>query len=328
MAVDQALLQQLVDEIPFTDPNHKKYFLDSLKADEAAATQFVGQRLRHADYTKKTTELNTEKQTLAQKANQSVQTYAQQLAEMQAQFRKVMDDYSNEKISRTKAETILQKVKSVYNLSDDDIPKLEATPAQQQQNVGGGLTEARVQEMMNDFQQNLLKQLAPINQFPEIPVLIQDMRDEHMRLTGQTLPMEKVREYMARARQENGPSLRSAWEEEFKIPDLRKSKEREEWTKQERQKWEDEQKAQASQAALRQVTRGPDGKFQSLSPVMGRKYQEHVDPTNKDIVDNRQQQQQARETSGPKPTGAERAAQKWIERREQGIPMGQEAPTK
>src|SRR5262245_2437831 len=81
MAVDKAVLQQLIDEIPFTKAEDKAYFTNALLADESAATQFIGQRLRHNDYTKKTTDLSVKEKDLAAQANRSVQTYATQLQE-------------------------------------------------------------------------------------------------------------------------------------------------------------------------------------------------------------------------------------------------------
>jgi len=324
MAVDQALLQQLVDEIPFQKADDKTYFLNSLKSDEAAATQFVGQRLRHVDYTKKTTDLAGERQTLAQKANEQVRSYAQELAAAQQKIKDAMLQLETEQISATKARAILARVKSTYNLSDEDIPKIDGDGVVKPTPAAAGLTEAKVQEMMTSFQNDLLKKLAPINSFPMIPVLINEMQAEHQQLTGQRLPEAKIREFMAKSSQENGPSLKQAWEEEFKIADLRKQAERKEWETEYKTKFEDEQKKLASEAALRGVKRGPDGQFKSLSPVIGRKYNEHVDSTNKDMVDNRIAQQAHDQVSGPKPSGAERAAAKWIERREAGIPLGSE----
>lgn len=323
MAVDRALLQQLIDEIPFTKAEDKTYFTNALLADDAAATQFIGQRLRHNDYTKKTTDLATKEKDLATRATQSVQSYAQQLNEAQAKIGQIMTELENERVTTARAKTLLQKVKTFYNLTDEDIPKIDNDPG-----TGSGATKPAapaidIDAKLREFEQSLLTKLQPINSFPYIPVLVNEMQYEHQQLTGQRLSEAEIRELMAESTKENGPSLKQAWEQKHGIAEKRKAAEREQWRKEERQKWEDEQKAAASEAALRQVTRGPDGKFQSQSPVIGRKYNEHVDSTNKDDIAARDA---AGKESGPKLSGAERAAQKYLERRAQGIPLGQEAP--
>lgn len=324
MPVDKAVLQQLIDEIPFAKAEDKTYFTNALLADESAATQFVGQRLRHADYSTKTAALTTKEKDLATRANESVRTYAQQLNEAQTKLRDVMSQLETEQISSTRARALLNKVKTVYNLSDDDIPKIDDAGTVKK-GTEGLLDRATVQEMLREHETKIMNHLAPINSFPRIPVIINEIQYEHEKLTGQRLGEAQILELMNMAQQENGPSLRGAWEDKYKIPDARLAKRDETRDKENRQKWEDERKKEASDAALRGVQRGSDGKFNSLSPVMGRKYGEHVDSTNKDITDGRAADAAAR-NSGPKPTGAERAAANFIARREAGIPMGAEAP--
>lgn len=326
MPVDKAVLQQLIDELPLTKPEDKTYLFNMLSTDDAAGTQFVGQRLRHSDYTKKTTDLTTREKTLADKANESVRTYATQLAEAQTKLREVMTQLGEEQISTTRAKALLNKVKTTYNLSDEDIPKLD-NDGVVKPGTGGGLDEARVRTMMDEFQNDLLKKLAPINSFPMIPVLINEIQHEHQTLTGTRLPESKIRELMNKSSQEGGPSLKAAWEDEFKIGDLRVSKQKESWKAENRKEWEDEQTKLRSEAALRGVRRA-DGQTTSLSPVMSKKFAEHVDSTNSEMVKARDAGDVQARQNGPKMSGAERAAASYVARREAGIPMGAEAPTK
>lgn len=329
MAIDNARVTSLIDELGLEGAD-KDYFTKVLTTNEKAATQFVGQRERHDLLTRRTQDLSTKERDLERRANEQVTAYAQQLQEADDRIKKIMTDFEKAEISRATAEARLMKVKETYNLSDEDIPVVQVQQQQRQQEP----QSLDIKKILTDFKRELLSELSPeLAAFPRVAAIQNEILARHQELIGKRLTQVEMEELMKTSQAENGPSLMNAWRQKFGIDAIEKTKEREEWSKEDRRKWDDEQKARASEEALRGVKRSADGNIKHLSPVF-REYQTHDEPGTRDMTPAaRQQQQQDHQQqrttevqNTPKLSGAERAAARFMERRNAGIPMGAPEP--
>src|SRR6266566_2504109 len=104
MPVDPKRVADLIEELGLEGAD-KDYFTKVLTTNEKAGVAFTGQRERHDAFTQKTQALSQKEKDLEKRANDQVQAYAQQLNEAQDRLRKIMDDFQNSEISRTKAES-------------------------------------------------------------------------------------------------------------------------------------------------------------------------------------------------------------------------------
>src|SRR5437867_9430057 len=154
MPVDTKRVQELIDELGLEGAD-KDYFARVLTTNEKAGVAFTGQRERHDRFTQKTQELSQKEKELEQRANQRDLELAQQLNAAEDRIRKIMADYETSEISRTKAETLLRRVKEIYNLSDEDIPKLSEPPKPKD------TPPLDIDKKFSEFKDTLLKELAP-----------------------------------------------------------------------------------------------------------------------------------------------------------------------
>ena len=335
MSIDIASVNQMIEELGLEGAD-KDYVTKVLTTNERAATQFIGQRMRHNDYTAKTQGLAKDRQTLEQRVNDQVSQYAQQLSDADERIKRIMKDFEAERISRATADARLLKVKEVYNLSDEDIPAVDPPRGQPNSGItnsngGNGLTEDRVVQILGKFRQDLIKEIGPeLKAFPRVAAIMDDIDAQHRELTGKRLTYQEKQELIVSSEAENGPTLLNAWRDKYKIGEIEENKRFDDRLKTEKQKWDDEQKARVSSDAMRTVRTG-QGELQSVSPVF-RQYDKHTD--NPDRFSN--QNQNANNGGGdggdgggepkPKLSGAERAAQRYLERRNRGVPMGVTEP--
>ena len=316
MPIDRKQVESYVEELGLSDAARTALLAD-LEANERAATQFVGQRQRHDDYTKKTQTLAQQRQDIESNATRQIQEYATQLTAADQKIARIMKDFEGETINRATAEARLKKVKETYALSDDDIPQVTTpaavTPAQTAPTID---VDGKIKEM----EQRIYNQLLAI---PQINAVQSDIQYEHEKLTGKRLNQTEMRDLMSKAQKDN-QSLLSAWESEYKIGDIRLNNTVEQRVS-ERLKEEDAKRIAAADAAALQGIRPNDpGAAARLSPVLHRDYQSRgTDPATAAPADKSNQTPAS--TPGARLSGAERAAVKYMERRNAGIPMGKSA---
>ena len=327
MAIDAAKIAALIDELGL-EGEDSIYLANVLKKNEKAATQFAGQRERHDQFTRRTQELSTKERELEGRVTAQVSDYARQLAEADDKIRKILTDFEAERISRATAEARVEKVKVMYNLGDDDLPPLDP-PAGRQPNGGGngngGNGNPDIERMLSDFKTQLLKELGPeLAAFPRVSALQTEIFRRHRDLTGKDLSLKEMQTLMDKAQAPNGPTLQRAWEDEYKIGELEETRRFDARLSTERQKWDDELKRKNSEDAMRGVRPGQNQNTQ-MSPVF-RDYNKHTDGADRFAEGQTKTPVTDPNQGGPKLTGAERAAAKFMERRAAGIPMGKEAP--
>jgi hypothetical protein len=325
MAIDKKELKRYIEELGLPEPLQAE-LLQNLEADPTRAGNFVGQRLRLDDYTRKTMELADQRKQAEAAVGQAVQEYATKLQEAEGKMAKILRDLESERISRATAEQRLQRVKSQYELSDDDIPAVEAPGVRQPRpelDLDQKLAEFKT-SISKEIRDNFVKEIMPeLMSFPQISAIQQDIAREHYTLTGKHLTSKDFAELTKLAGEEK-TSLYNAWERKHDIAGIRMTKHDEELTTRERQKWEDEQKRKNSEAALAGVNRATqDGKSLSTSPVF-RPYEDR----SKDLPGFDGKPNGSNGEAKPMLSGAERASVKWMERRNQGVPLGKEAPAK
>ncbi len=328
MAVSREQLAEYVAELGLPE-EQTKTLTDTLLANDKAATQFVGQRLRHADYTKKTQELTQHKQNIEAQATEQITQYATQLSAAQNKIQAIMADMEKESISAATANARLRKVKETYNLSDEDIPAIEgvAKPAGTAPNAPSGTVD--IDAKLTDFRNSLLKTIREdLMAMPRVSAIQADISQEHYELTGKRLSRAEHNELLELATK-NKIRLEDAWEQKFNIPSLRTSKSDDEKKKKWQAEWEAEQRTKNSDAAMAGVRPHDPNQSNFQSPVLGKKFQESVDPARP--AADKSPATPASPASpatvgGPKPSGAERAAAKFLERRANGVPMGGQQP--
>ena len=316
---DKATLLSYIDELGFSDAL-KANLLQELEADESRANNFVGQRLRQSDYTKKTTELADQRKALQTSVTGQVQEYAQKLQEADTRVANILKDLETEKISRATAETRLQRVKQQYEIPDEDIKAIvaENQPQPGQRQNATGLTEEKLAEILAKREDELVKKLMPeLMSFPRISAIQQEIRDQHYELTGKRLTAKDMEEMMNEAPKTGG--LVNAWETKFGIGGIRQERHDKEVSDKAVSKFQEEQKRKASEDAISSIHNQDSSKPISTSPVM-RQYQDRSKDEAAPAANGDGKAAERRLS------GAERAAVKWTERRNQGIGLGKEAP--
>lgn len=313
MPVTKEQLAQYVAELGLPQEQTDS-LITTLTGNQAAATQFVGQRLRHEDYTKKTQDLSAHKTQLEQAATTQITQYAQQLSNANGRIAEIMKDLEAKDISATTANARLRSVKEKFNLSDDDIPALEvAKPAGSGTPIPGGGVD--IDAKLTEFKAALVKEMRnELLTMPRITAIQSDISLDHQELTGKRLTRVEMNDLLTEA-QKNNRTLEQEWEQKYGISDIRMNKRVEAEVKTRMDTAEAARKQKASDEALAGVRKGVDPTYTPASPVLGKKYGEST------------QTQQPQQTPPPEQrlSGSERAASAFLKRRAEGIPMGKDA---
>jgi len=334
MPIDKQVLKKYIEELGLSDALQAN-LLQELEADDKRATQFVGQRLRQDDYSRKTADLS-EQRRQAEETNKTavgtaVQEYAQKLQEADGKMNKILKDLETERISRATAEQRLQRVKQQYDLSDEDVP-ITAPAGERQASAEIDLDKKLAEfktSLSKEIKESFVKEIMPeLMSFPQISAIQQDIRAEHFALTGKHLNAKDLGELTAAAAK-SGKSLYATWEEKFEIPGIRMTKHDEALTEKNRRDWDDEQKRKASEAALQGVSHPASaGALLSTSPVLRPYADRSKDGPGETGNGADKSSGNGHGEAKPSLSGADRAAIRWTERRNQGVPLGKEAPVK
>lgn len=323
MPIDKAQLTAYLDELGLTD-TVRSSVLAELESKPDAATKFVGQRLRHDDYTRKAMELATNKQTLEAQVSQQIAGYASELQKANEKAAKIASDFENERISRATADARLAKVKTMYDLSDEDIPPVDQILAKPSTEPAIDITKT-----LADFRAALLTDIRKdLAAMPSVTATQFDIAAQHQDLFGKRLTRDEMTELVTIA-QKNGSNLTQAWESKHGVGELRTTKLVESEVAKARTKWEDDARTAASNAAMSSITAEREGQSftgtsgTALSPVLGRKYgTDGVDATPQGS--QKSDPPPAAQATSPqgqganKLSGAERAAAKWMQKAHAG----------
>jgi hypothetical protein len=321
MAVDKQTLTTYIEELGLSD-QAKAALLADLE-DEKRATNFVGQRLRHNDYTKKTMELATQKSAYEEQVGAQVAEYAKQLEVADEKMKQVLRDFEQESISRTTAESRLRSIKQKYALADEDIPDV-TTPAKAGADAAKPAID--IQAELAKFRNDLLKELKQdMRALPTLAAIQADIGYNHQELFGKRLTLKEMDELVGEATKK-GMTLEQAWESKYDVKETQFNKRLDsEVTKRmeaENKRREAEETSRRSEEALSSARNGRGREqFTADSTVLKHQFTRRdndapgLDPSKQT---DGQPSNKTPEPAAQKMSGAERAAAKWIERAQSG----------
>lgn len=323
MPIDKKELRRYIEELNLSEPLTAN-LLQELEADEKRAVQFVGQRLRQDDFTRKTQELADQRKTLESAVSGQVKEYAQKLQEADQKVANILKDLEGERINRATAEMKLKRVAEQYEIHDDDLKSIIASnePPISRNAPPAGITEEKLAEILAKRETELVNKLMPeLMSFPQISAIQQEIRDNHFELTGKRLTAAEMTELMKEAPKAGG--LIKAWEEKHGIAGIRQERHDKEVTAKAIEAYKTEEMRKASEAAIATVHNQDGVRPLSTSPVL-REYRNRAEEPA--AANGGNGNGKGNEPPQPRMSGAERAATKWVERRNQGIGLGKEAP--
>ena len=319
-----------IAEIAGDDVELATILREKLSKNQNAATRLANGFLGKADVTRKQQEVADEKRRLT--ATQSA--YEQQLNEANSKIDKIMGDLANERISRSTAEQRLLTVKEKYALDDSDIPSSSVITRTERTGTAPN-TEIDIDAKLKTLREDLMKEVSK-TLIPELTALTKlgpawsDIVYEHEQLTGKRLTSKEQNELLEKARMANngnGTSIKNIWEQEYSIPDIRLNKIKQDERAAAIQEYKDEQMRLASEAAISGMkNRGNEQVRQDdlSSPIFKRKFDvaDTQDQAGNQPPNSRMVIPPAQDPlDGLK--GADRAAARYIQRRQAGVPMGQ-----
>lgn len=302
-----------------------------LMASDDAATKFLAGFMRNRDYTTKTQALASDRQSIADEKAQMEQQlvqYRQLLETAEADKARVMKDLQKRNIDVATAHQRLKNIKETYSLSDEDVPVIpDLIETYQSKKVvdSSADIDSRMadlkKDIMADVGKYLTEKLVPeLGGMAQLDITWNDILEEHKELTGKRLPVKEqqtlLNEAGARIRAGKPTSLKALWEEKYEVPDLRQKMHDGTLEKEFRAKWDAEQQAKLSEAAIQGIKTPTDGL--RTSHIFDHKFKVHEEAP----------------ASAPKPretpsaaerealSGAQRATQRHMQRRNAGLPLG------
>ena len=335
MPIDKQAVKDAIREAVGDDGELYAILEQKLLANDDSATRFVGGFMRNKDYTQKSQGLATDRQTWeTDKRNLDGQLdqYRQMLEAAEAEKAKVMKDLAAHKVTVAQSNARLKHIKDVYQLSDDEIPnipdQIETYQTRRPVDTSTDL-DARFSAFEKKFKDDMGKYLAEklvpeLGGMAKLPIVYMDIVNEHQQLTGKPLTAKEVDELLneadKRSRAGRPISLKAMWEEKYDAPAMRQKFHDTGFEKELRAKWDAEQAAKISEAALAGVRPGtPDQTGLRTSQIFGHKFKVHEETTPLAVPKLRETPSAAERQSL---SGAERATKRHLERRGAGIPMG------
>lgn len=335
-SVDKALLESCIAEASGDDAEMATFLRDRYSKNDALAAKFVGGYTRTQDYTQKTQSLAKERETMAGQTKQ-LETLRTQLEAAEADKSKIMKDLADRTISVSKARGLMQVLRDQYQLTDEDLPGMSDLIETSKKGKVVDSTDdidARFQkfgeDLMTRMEKKFVDSLMPeLGSMASLPIIWNDISREHQELTGKPITFAEQQDILKTARESNKP-LRQVWEDKFQIAGDNglRMKRRDENL---RKGWEsDREKADAdkrSKQALEVVTGGERqtdlGTGPGISPAFKTKFRQFDPDPNKPAIADQggipslevKPGQHVRQTGDRGPSGAQRAAQKFLEQR-------------
>jgi len=338
-------LEEYVSEVAGDNADVRDALLAAIGKDPKAAERATGLAMRDRDYRQKTQQLSADKKIYEQKVNE----YEANLQEADGKIATLMNQVAKGTVDTATANARLQAIKEKYTLSDDDIPtnrEVELTDR-----VGHDVTKGRNVDMKSalaDFKKELLAEITPAlsritADAAATDIMWADIDYEHKELFGKRLTakdkMDSVKEFNKLIQSGDlprGTSYQQYWEQKYDVPAKREEVKiaglKSEWAKER----DAADTARRSAEALDSV-RGPERRTESLdggSPLFKKEFQKHEEAAtqfDERKPDQRTEQRTEQRQESRRPalvrSGADRAAEKWVQRRAAGIDLGQKEKT-
>ena len=330
MAIDQQALKDALREVFGNDGELYALAEQKLMANDKFATDFMAGYMRNRDYTQKTQAIADERRTMEDQKKTyetQLQQYREAVDAAESGKAQVLRDLANHKESLAGAYERLKNIKQMYALSDEDIPSYSDLIKTEQK--GKPVDNSNdLDERFNKFEQKITKligdKLIPeLGGMARLDTLWPEIRDEHEELTGKKMNARQMQELLdeasARHRAGKPTGLKDLWEEKYNVGELRQKHHDDGLEKRLRQKWDDEQKVKLSEAALQGISPvAPEAQGFRTSNILQHKFKVHEEPPAAAPKTREATSSRDRQAA----TGGERAAQRFLERRANGIPMG------
>lgn len=335
MPVDKQNLKEVIREAVGDDGELYAVLEQKLLANDEAATKFVAGFMRNRDYTQKSQGFANDKQaweTNKQTYEGQLQQYKEMLDTAETEKAKVLKDLAAHKITVAQSNARLKHLKDVYQLSDDEIPNIPdliethqtRKPVDTSEDLDARLA-AFEKKFKDDMGKYLAEKLVPeLGGMAKLPIVYMDIVNEHAKLTGTPLTAGQVDELLdlagQRSRAGRPVSLKQMWEEKYDAPTMRQKYHDTSFEKELRAKWDAEQAAKISEAALAGVRpQSPGEAGMRTSQIFTHKFRVHED-TQPQAAPKLREVPSAADRQAL--SGAERAGKRFLERRANGIPMG------
>lgn len=335
MPIDKQAVKEVIREAVGDDGELYAILEQKLLANDDAATKFVAGFMRNRDYTQKSQGLATDRQTWEtskQTMEGQLTQYKEMLDHAETEKAKVMKDLAAHKITVAQSQARLKHLKDVYQLSDDEIPnipdQIETFQTRKPVDTSEDL-DARFAAFEKRFKDDMGKYLAEklvpeLGGMAKLPIVYMDIVNEHQKLTGEPLTATQVDELLnladARSKAGRPISLKAMWEEKYDAPTLRQKHHDTGFEKELRAKWDAEQAAKISEAAMAGVRPTSPGEAGlRTSQIFSHKFKVHED-TQPQAAPKLREAPSAADRQAL--SGAERAGKRFLERRANGIPMG------
>jgi hypothetical protein len=277
------------------------------------AEKVKGSVLRQSDYSREMNTLTEQKKAVAKQVEQ----YESRLNAAEAEKKDILTRLANEEVSTAQAQALLNRVKTEFALTDDDIPGMADLIKTRKT---GDLPkepdlDARLAAFKTEIMDGISKTLVPeLTGMSELDLVWDDIREEHKELTGKRLTASDQRALLKEAR-EKGTSIKALWEERNDVPALRKTQEREAWKRDYDQELADKDKERRSKEALEMVGRGREEAplNERGSMVLKKRFAIHEE-VPADTRGTGNEKRAASAADRERKSGAERAATKFLEK--------------
>jgi len=334
--IDKKLLEECILEAADGDAEFATYLRERYAKNESAAAKFVGGFMRTSDYTKKTQDLSEQrKQTETATATQTAQleTARKALEAAEKEKNTILNDLAKHRVTTAKARELMTMLSEKYQLTDEDLPGMSelietaktGKPVDHTPDIETRLATFKA-EIKKEVEADFVKALMPeLGSMAALPMIWQEIGREHAELTGKPLTFTEQQEILTLARKDNKP-LRDVWEEKYQVGGMTglRMKKHEEGLK---KTWESERETadakKRQDEALNVVTptQAELGTGAGISAAFKTKFRTYETDPNKqptpagDGVPSLSVQpgQHVRQTGDRGPSGAQRAAAKFLE---------------
>jgi outer membrane murein-binding lipoprotein Lpp len=339
-AIDKALLESCIAEAAGDDAEMATFLRERYAKNEALAARFVGGFTRTADYTQKTQALSAKEKELGTKSadlEKQLTAVRSQLTAADTEKAQIMKDLATHRVSTARARELFTILKEKYELTDDDLPGMsdlietakKGKVVDSSDDLETRLATLRA-DITKEVEERFTKTLIPeLGSMASLPIIWNDIGREHFELTGKHLTFAEQQDILKSARAGEG-SLRDVWETKYQIKSgdwgdgLRLEKRFEARLKDHDEKREKEEAEKRSKDALNVVTGQRDQPDLGTGPGVSAAFKTRfrtfeMDPQKAPVADNGgvpslsvKPGEHVRQTGDRGPTGAQRAAAKFL----------------
>lgn len=201
MPVDKKVLDQCIAEAADGQPEMVTYLTDYYTKNDAAAAKFVGGFMRSSDYTKKTTELATQRSEYEAQSGQ-LQSVRAALEAAEKEKNGILKELAGQRISTAKASELMRMLQEKYQLTDEDLPGMSdliqtrkgGKPVDSTEDIDTRMATFKA-DLMKEMEAKFVGAMTPeLSSMAKMPLIWSRIEREHKELTGKELTNEEAQE--------------------------------------------------------------------------------------------------------------------------------------